>query len=35
LRAQRSGAPLTLLLADIEGFTAYNAEFGEEKAMPA
>jgi len=31
LRAQRSGAPLTLLLADIEGFTAYNAEFGEEK----
>jgi diguanylate cyclase (GGDEF)-like protein len=31
LRAQRSAAPLTLLLADIEGFTAYNAEFGEEK----
>jgi diguanylate cyclase (GGDEF)-like protein len=31
LRAQRSEAPLVLLLADIEGFTAYNAEFGEEK----
>jgi diguanylate cyclase (GGDEF)-like protein len=31
LRAQRSAAPLSLLLADIEGFTAYNAEFGEEK----
>jgi diguanylate cyclase (GGDEF)-like protein len=31
LRAQRSAAPLTLLLADIEGFTAYNAEYGEEK----
>jgi diguanylate cyclase (GGDEF)-like protein len=31
LRAQRSAAPLALLLADIEGFTAYNAEFGEEK----
>jgi diguanylate cyclase (GGDEF)-like protein len=31
LRAQRSTAPLALLLADIEGFTAYNAEFGEEK----
>jgi diguanylate cyclase (GGDEF)-like protein len=31
LRALRSAAPLTLLLADIEGFTAYNAEFGEEK----
>jgi diguanylate cyclase (GGDEF)-like protein len=30
-RAQRSAAPLALLLADIEGFTAYNAEFGEEK----
>src|ERR1700723_3239148 len=28
---QRSAAPLVLLLADIEGFTAYNAEFGEEK----
>src|SRR5580658_3768282 len=32
LRARRSAAPLALLLADIEGFTAYNAEFGEEKA---
>jgi len=31
LRAQRSAAPLTLLLADIEGFTAFNAEFGEDK----
>jgi diguanylate cyclase (GGDEF)-like protein len=31
LRARRSAAPLALLLADIEGFTAYNAEFGEEK----
>jgi diguanylate cyclase (GGDEF)-like protein len=31
LRAQRSTDPLALLLADIEGFTAYNAEFGEEK----
>src|ERR1700732_607512 len=31
LRAQRSAAPRALLLADIEGFTAYNAEFGEEK----
>jgi diguanylate cyclase (GGDEF)-like protein len=31
LRAQRSRAPLALLVADIEGFTAYNAEFGEEK----
>jgi diguanylate cyclase (GGDEF)-like protein len=31
LRAQRSAAPLALLLADIEGFTTYNAEFGEEK----
>jgi diguanylate cyclase (GGDEF)-like protein len=30
LRAQRSADPLALLLADIEGFTAYNAEFGEE-----
>jgi diguanylate cyclase (GGDEF)-like protein len=30
LRAQRSTDPLALLLADIEGFTAYNAEFGEE-----
>jgi diguanylate cyclase (GGDEF)-like protein len=31
LRAQRSAAPLAVLLADIEGFTAYNAEFGEEQ----
>ena len=31
LRAQRSAAPLALLLADIDGFTAYNAECGEEK----
>jgi diguanylate cyclase (GGDEF)-like protein len=31
LRAQRSAAPLTLLLADIEDFTAYNTDFGEEK----
>jgi diguanylate cyclase (GGDEF)-like protein len=31
LRAQRTAAPLTLLLADIQGFTAYNAEFGEER----
>jgi diguanylate cyclase (GGDEF)-like protein len=31
LRAQRSEAPLAFLLADIEGFTAYNAEFGEDK----
>jgi diguanylate cyclase (GGDEF)-like protein len=31
LRSQRSTAPLALLLADIEGFTTYNAEFGEEK----
>jgi diguanylate cyclase (GGDEF)-like protein len=31
LRAQRSAAPMALLLADIEGFTAYNAELGEEK----
>jgi diguanylate cyclase (GGDEF)-like protein len=31
LRAQRSAAPLALLVADIEGFTAYNAELGEEK----
>jgi diguanylate cyclase (GGDEF)-like protein len=30
LRAQRAATPLALLLADIEGFTAYNAEFGEE-----
>jgi len=31
LRAQRTAAPLALLLADIEGFTAYNAEAGEEQ----
>jgi diguanylate cyclase (GGDEF)-like protein len=31
LRAQRSAAPLSLLLADIEGFTAYNAAFGDEQ----
>jgi diguanylate cyclase (GGDEF)-like protein len=31
LRAQRTAAPLALLLADIDDFTAYNAEFGEEK----
>jgi diguanylate cyclase (GGDEF)-like protein len=31
LRAERSSAPLALLLADIEGFTAYNGEFGEEQ----
>jgi diguanylate cyclase (GGDEF)-like protein len=31
LRARRSTAPLAMLIADIEGFTAYNAEFGEEK----
>ncbi|HWS65063.1 MAG TPA: diguanylate cyclase [Steroidobacteraceae bacterium] len=30
LRAQRSFAPLSLLLADIDGFTALNAQFGEE-----
>src|SRR4029077_18660682 len=29
LRAQRSAAPMALLLADIEGFTAFNAELGE------
>ena len=29
LRAQRSLAPLTLLLVDIDGFSAYNAQFGE------
>ena len=29
LRAQRSAAPLSLLLMDIDGFPAYNAEFGE------
>jgi PleD family two-component response regulator len=31
LRAQRSAAPLAVLLVDIDRFTAYNAEFGEEK----
>src|SRR6202047_4616139 len=31
LRAQRSAAPLSLLLADIEGFTAYNAALGDEQ----
>jgi diguanylate cyclase (GGDEF)-like protein len=31
LRAQRSTNPLAFLIVDIEGFTAYNAEFGEEK----
>jgi diguanylate cyclase (GGDEF)-like protein len=31
LRAHRSASPLAVLIADIEGFTAYNAEFGEEK----
>src|ERR1700731_1423203 len=31
LRAQRTAAPLAVLLADIDSFTAYNAEFGEEK----
>src|ERR1700682_930402 len=31
LRSQRSAAPLALLLADIESFTAYNAAFGDEK----
>jgi diguanylate cyclase (GGDEF)-like protein len=31
LRAQRSAAPLALLVADIDGFTVYNGEFGEEK----
>jgi len=31
LRSQRSSAPLALLLADIDDFTAYNGEFGEEK----
>jgi diguanylate cyclase (GGDEF)-like protein len=30
LRAQRSFAPLSLLLANIDGFTALNAQFGEE-----
>jgi diguanylate cyclase (GGDEF)-like protein len=31
LRVQRTGAPLAVLLADIDDFGAYNAEFGEEK----
>jgi len=31
LRAGRSGAPLSLLLVDIDGFTAYNADYGKEK----
>jgi diguanylate cyclase (GGDEF)-like protein len=31
LRVQRSAAPLAFLLADIEGFAAYNAKFGEEE----
>jgi diguanylate cyclase (GGDEF)-like protein len=30
LRTQRSTDPLAFLVADIQGFTAYNAEFGEE-----
>jgi diguanylate cyclase (GGDEF)-like protein len=31
LRVQRTGAPLAVLLADIDGFSAYNDEFGEDK----
>jgi diguanylate cyclase (GGDEF)-like protein len=31
LRVQRSSAPLAFLLADIEGFSAFNAEFGDEQ----
>jgi diguanylate cyclase (GGDEF)-like protein len=31
LRSQRSAAPLTVLLVDIDGFTAYNAKFGEKQ----
>jgi diguanylate cyclase (GGDEF)-like protein len=31
LRCQRTAAPLALLLADIESFTAYNAAFGDEQ----
>ena len=31
LRSQRSSAPLALLVADIDDFTAYNGEFGEDK----
>jgi diguanylate cyclase (GGDEF)-like protein len=30
LRAQRSTAPIAVLLADVDGFTAYNGEFGED-----
>jgi diguanylate cyclase (GGDEF)-like protein len=31
LRVQRTGAPLAVLLAAIDGFSAYNAEFGQQK----
>jgi diguanylate cyclase (GGDEF)-like protein len=31
LRSQRSAAPLALLLADIESFSAFNAAFGDDK----
>lgn len=31
LRAQRSAKPLAILIADIDEFEAYNAEFGEEQ----
>jgi diguanylate cyclase (GGDEF)-like protein len=31
LRVQRSQSPLALLLVDIEGFTAYNAQHGDER----
>jgi diguanylate cyclase (GGDEF)-like protein len=31
LRAQRSEAPLAVMLVDIDGFTAYDAEFGEDQ----
>ncbi len=31
LRSNRSATPLTMLLADIIGFSAYNAELGEDK----
>jgi len=31
LRTGRTAAPLSLLLVDIDDFTAYNTEFGEEK----
>lgn len=30
VRSNRSGAPMALLLADIDGFTAFNAEYGED-----